>query len=230
VKTPAQQLGTTELDFEKIANLQPDLILNTRSDNSKDTYDTLSKIAPTVYGPAGVTSYGTSWEQQVTSISEAVGLAAKGQQLIADTKKKLADFASANPDLAGKTFAAGAAFGTDQWAAYVSGDLRVDFLTALGMKNKPEIESQKKDSFFVSVSPEKLSIFDADLTLMFAIGDNESALEGNSVLKNLPSTKAGHELILTGDDAQAYSTGSTLAIDYALQNVAPKIVTAVKGS
>ncbi len=230
VTTEPVQLGTTELDFEKIADLQPDLILNTRSDNSKDTYDTLSAIAPTVYGPTGVTSYGTSWEQQVTSVSEAVGLAEKGEQLIADTKSKLAAFATANPDLAGKSFAVGALFGTDQWGAYVSGDLRVDFLTALGMTNQPAIESQKKDSFFVSVSPEKLAIFDADLTLMFAIGDNEAALTSNRVLQSLPSTKAGHLLILNSDEAQSYSTGSVLAIDYALQNVAPKIVTAVKGS
>lgn len=230
VEEPAEQLGTTELDFEKINDLAPDLILNTRSDNSQETYDTLSAIAPTVYGPAGVTSYGTSWEQQVTAVSEAVGLPERGQQLISDTKSKLAAFAADNPDLADKTFAVGALFGTDQWGAYVSGDLRVDFLTALGMTNKPAIEDQKTDSFFISVSPENLELFDADLTLMFAIGDNSAALESNTVLQNLPSTEAGHLLILNSDEAQAYSTGSVLAIDYALQNVAPKIVTAVAGS
>lgn len=230
VTEPAEQLGTTELDFEAINDLAPDLILNTRSDNSEDTYDTLSAIAPTVYGPEGVTSYGTSWEQQMTSVSEAVGLPEKGQQIIADTKAKVADVASENPELDGRSFAVGALFGTDQWGAYVSGDIRVDFLTGLGMTNKTEIESQKKDSFFISVSAENLELFDADLTLLFAIGDNNAALEGNTVIQSLPSTKAGHLLILSNDEAQAYSTGSTLALDYALENVAPKIATAVAGS
>jgi iron complex transport system substrate-binding protein len=226
VEEPAEQLGTLELDYDRINELEPDLILNTRSDNSEETYDKLDGIAPTVYGPEGVTAYGTSWEQQVTIIAQAVGKVDEGAKLIADTKAQFAATAAEYPALAGKTAAVGALFGTNQWGAYVSGDLRVDFLTELGMKNKPEIEAQKEDSFFVSVSAENLQILDADVTIMFALGDNKDALASNPVINNLASTKAGHLLVLETDDADAYSTGSIPAIQYALETVVPKIADA----
>lgn len=224
VTSPAKQLGTLELDFDAINDLDPDLILNTRSDNSKETYDKLAALGiPVVYGPEGVNAYGTSWEQQVTTISAAVGKADEGAKLIADTKAKFAATAAANPNLKGKTVAVGTLFGTNQWGAYVSGDLRVDFLTQLGMVNKPAIEALKKDSFFISVSAENLALLDADLTVMFAIGDNEAALRANPVIASLGSTKAGHLLVLEPGDANAFSTGSLPSIAYALENVVPKI-------
>ena len=226
VKSTPTQVGTTTPDFEKIAALAPDLILDVRSDNSRKTYTTLSKIAPTVYGPSGVGAYATSWRQQVRTIAKAVGLVAKGEQLIADTQARFTKLAAANPSLKGKTFAVGALFGTNQWGAYVSGDLRVDFLTSLGMTNAPAIEKQKASSFFINVSPEKLTLFNAGLTVMFAIGDNQAALTSNKVIAGLPSAKAGHLLILDKQDADAYSDGSVLAINYALDEVAPKIVAA----
>ena len=49
--TPPVLLGTQELDYEQIFELKPDVILDTRSDNSKERFDELSKIAPTVAPP-----------------------------------------------------------------------------------------------------------------------------------------------------------------------------------
>lgn len=104
-----------------------------------------------------------------------------------------------------------------------------DFLTALSMVNAPAMERQKAGSFFIPVSAEKLTLLDANLTVMFAIGDNDAALRGNVVLKNLPSARSGHLLVLDEKAVQAYSDGSVLAIDYALTHVAPTIIATATG-
>lgn len=229
VRAKPQQLGTTTPNFEKIAALRPDLILNTRSDNSKATYDTLSKIAPTVSAPSGAIPYGISWMQQTMTIAKAVGQEAKGAQLVTRTQARIKALAAAHPTLAGKTYAVGALFGTDQWGAYVKGDIRADFLSSLGMQNAPAVKALKTTSFYANVSPENLQVFDADLTLMFPIGPNTAALKKNPTLNNLASAKAGHLLILDADSAQAFSDGSVLALEYVIDTVAPKIIQAAAG-
>ena len=66
-------LGTMELDYEKIAALEPDLIINVRSDGSEDTYKKLSAVAPTVSAPEGADNWMTPWDTQVEMISTALG-------------------------------------------------------------------------------------------------------------------------------------------------------------
>ena len=167
---PPEQLGTLELNFEAIAALEPDLILNTRSDGSQETYDTLSAIAPTVGPPPDVALYSTTWRQQMEMVSAALGKQAEGAALIEEVDAAFADAAAANPEFAGKTVAVGALYG-EGYGAYVRGDGRVDFMESLGFVNKPEIQELAGNTFFVEVSNERLDLLDADLTVMFPIGD-----------------------------------------------------------
>ncbi|MGE3285529.1 MAG: ABC transporter substrate-binding protein [Pseudonocardia sp.] len=134
-------LGTLELSYEQISSLDPDLILNTRSDNSRQKHDELSKIAPTVSVPSGVVAYGTTWRQQMEMVSAALGKPDEGAKLIAEVDAAFAGAAAANPQFAGKTVVVGAYFG-DRYGAYVRGDSRVDFMESLGFVNKPEIQEQ----------------------------------------------------------------------------------------
>ena len=48
-----QLIGTLEPEYEKVAALKPDLILDTKSSGDQDRYDTLKGIAPTVGVPTG---------------------------------------------------------------------------------------------------------------------------------------------------------------------------------
>ncbi|MEZ5252074.1 MAG: ABC transporter substrate-binding protein [Ilumatobacteraceae bacterium] len=52
-------LSSTELNFEQIAALEPDLILGIASGMTDSDYATLSAIAPTVAQPADYVDYGT---------------------------------------------------------------------------------------------------------------------------------------------------------------------------
>lgn len=209
--TAPEILGTNEIDFEAVAALKPDLILNTRSDNSAETNKTLSAIAPTIGAPADLTvAYGTTWKQQMELVSAALGKAELGREKIVEVETALTDAATANPEFAGKTVAVGAYFGGN-FGAYVTGDSRVDLMVSLGFTQKPELDALADGSFYVAVSGEELDKFDADLTVIFPLGDVAAELKANKTLQSIPSAKAGHLVVLEDTELiNAFSSGSTL--------------------
>jgi iron complex transport system substrate-binding protein len=210
-------LGTQELSFEAVAALQPDLILNTRSNLDAKTNETLAKIAPTIAAPKDVIPYGTTWRQQMELVSKALGKPDKGEELIAGVEKEFKDAAT----FGGKTAVVGAFFG-GKYGAYVPGDGRVDFMKELGFGTKKEVDSLAKGSFYVDISTEQLGLLDADLTVLFPIGADAGVLKADPVLNGIPSAKAGHLVVL--DDkalSDAFSSGSTLGVSYAIKNAVP---------
>ncbi len=220
-------IGTMEPEYEKIAALKPDLILDTKSSGDKTRYETLSKIAPTVDVPKGGDAYLTSWKQQTLMVSQALGVPEKGRKLISDTNAKFAAAAKAHPEFKGKTITVGA-LSSEGYGAYVNGDGRVNFATNLGFKNNPKVEAKKTDSFSVRVSKENLDLLDADLTVMAGIGVPDSKITGDPLYKAVPSVKAGHSLILDKTSSKAFATGSVLSIQYAIDHVVPEFAKAVK--
>lgn len=218
-------LPTLELNYEQISALNPDLILNTRSDNTKEKFDELSKIAPTVSAPPGVTvQYGTTWEQQMTQVATALGKTAEGERAIADVNASFDAAKSANPNFAGRTVGVGAFF-SDSYGAYVQGDSRVDFMESLGFQNSPTIQSQSAGgSFYVSLARENIEQLSADLTIIFPIGGDAAPLKADPVLNQIPAAQAGHLLIMEDPTLiNAFSSGSTLGTQYAIDNAVPLI-------
>ena len=59
------------IQFEKVAALQPDLILGVYSGLTPEDYATLSKIAPTVAQPKGGIDYGVSWQDLTRTVGKA---------------------------------------------------------------------------------------------------------------------------------------------------------------
>jgi len=217
---PPKLVGTQELNYDDLYALKPDLILNTRSDNSKEVYDELTKIAPTVSAPEEVTvAYGTTWRQQMELVSAALNKKSEGDKLIAEVDEKLESAKS--PAFADKTVAVGAHF-SDQYGAYVRGDSRADLMESLGFTVKPEIQELATDSFYVQLSREQVELLDADLTVVFPIGSDAAVLRADRVLNQIPSALAGHLVILDDLDLiNAFSSGSTLGTLYAVENAVP---------
>ena len=225
---PPVQLGTSEPNYETIAALKPDLILNTRSSGSPEQNDILSRIAPTVGPPPGTVAYGTGWREQMRLVSQALGKPDLGAQRIAELEGKFKEATEAHPELAGKTVAVAAYYG-NKWGAYLTGDPRVGFMTDLGMRNKPEIDALANGNFYVDVSPERLSLLSADLTVAFPLGADARQLRADPMLNQIPSARAGHLLVL--DDptlTMAFSSGSTLGIAYAIDHGAPQFAAALR--
>jgi iron complex transport system substrate-binding protein len=226
-KTPTI-LGTMELDYEKIASLEPDLILDVRSSGDQERYDRLAEIAPTIGVPKGGDSYLTSSEQQVQMIAKALGKEAEGEQLLKDVEAAFEKAKGEYPQFADKTVTVGS-YTSEGWGAYVSGDSRVDFMTKLGFTNKEEIEKQANGAFYVKVADEQLELLDADLTVVLPIFVDTKEVTGNALYQKIPSVVEGRSMIIDGDYANAFSSGTAPALLWAIEKLPAVFNKALEG-
>jgi iron complex transport system substrate-binding protein len=227
-KTAPTILGTTELDYEKIASLEPDLILDVRSSGDQKRYDRLSEIAPTIGVPKGGDSYLTSYQQQVQMIAKAIGKEAKGEQLLKDVDTAFTKAKDEYPQFAGKTVAVGA-YTSEGWGAYVTGDSRVDFMTKLGFTNKKEIDDKANGAFYIKVADEQLELLDADFTVTMPIWVDTKKVTGNPLYQKIPSVADGRSMIIDGDYANAFSMGTVPSLLWAIEKLPPIFNKALEG-
>jgi iron complex transport system substrate-binding protein len=216
-----QIIETLEPSLEAIAALQPDLILDTRSPATQERYDALSAIAPTVGQPEDVGPYLTTWQQQLDLVGRALGRAEQADDLQAEVEHQFTEAATSHPEFDGTEVAVGA-YTSEGFGAYIRDDTRVDFMEALGFTNEPAVQDLAGDSFFVPISEEQVPLLDAQLTVVFPIFVDASQITDNPLWQSLPSVQQGNALVL-GDQTlvNAFSSGSALGTQYALQNAVP---------
>jgi iron complex transport system substrate-binding protein len=214
-------IDTLEPSYEAIAALQPDLILDTKSPATQDRHDALSAIAPTISQPKGADPYLTSSADQLEMIGAALGKSDQAAALQTQVDQAFSDAAAAHPEFAGKSVVVGSRT-SEGYGAYVNGDTRVDFMTRLGFTNSPAVQDLAGDAFSVSISNEQLPLLDADLTVMFPIFIDASTITGDPLFQAVPSVQAGHAVVLDDETlTSAFSIGTTLATQYALDNAVP---------
>ncbi|MFD7368847.1 ABC transporter substrate-binding protein [Nocardiopsis alba] len=224
------ELGTMEPNLEAIASLDPDVVLDTRSDNSTERSELLEPVGPVVGPPPEVeVTYGTTWRQQTRQVAAALGEEARGEELVTELEERFESLREENPEFADTTIAVGAYF-DGQYGAYVPGDTRVDVLTELGFDYDPDLVEKADGAFYLDLSPELVETLDADLTVIFPIGDTADLLHEDPVLQNIPSAEDGRLLILDDPETvNAFSSGSTLGIHHALDEIIPLIEGTLEG-
>ncbi|MBE6478417.1 MAG: iron-siderophore ABC transporter substrate-binding protein [Propionibacteriaceae bacterium] len=216
-------LGTTELSYEQVAALEPDLILDVKSSGDQDRYDRLSQIATTVGVPdADSLNYLTSTKKQLSTIAAALGVPEKGRQLQSELDQAIGD--AANADWQGRTVSVAALTSTG-WGAYIDGDTRLGLLEQLGFTQNPAIAAMPTAStgFSVELSTEQLGSLDADLIVAFPIYVETSRLTGDAAWQAIPAVQDGRAVVVDGDLSSAFSLGTVGSIEYALENLTPRI-------
>lgn len=217
-------IGTLQPNYEQIAALHPDLILNVRSSGDAAEYQKLSSIAPTVDVPKGGDNYLTTTTQETLMIAEALGEKAKGEALLTKVDDAFAKAAVAHPNWKGKTVTI-ATRTSNGWGAYTEGDVRVGFLQRLGLKQSPKIAKLKPNStgFSVSISDEQLDLLNADLIVAFPIFIPTSQITDDAQWKAVPAVAAGRDIVIDGTLSNAFSDGTPGAELYALNKLIPMI-------
>ncbi|UTR08209.1 ABC transporter substrate-binding protein [Alkalihalobacillus sp. LMS6] len=212
---------TDGLDFEAIADSQPDVILAAYSGITEEDYNLLSEIAPVVAYPTS--PWTTSWRDHVLMNAEGMGMKEEGEQLIEDTEtlidEKLADY----PEIEGKTVAWVNFSATDMsdLHLYTPADTRVAFLTEeLNMEFPQEImdELPNEDDFSLSLSAENADILN-DVDVILGYGDDEllEALQNDSRLGQIPAIERGSVAFINGSsELGAAGTPNPLSISYTL--------------
>lgn len=211
------------IDFEAVADTQPDVILAAYSGLTQEDYDTLSEIAPVVAYPE--TAWGTSWREMVEYNSTALGLAEEGEQLVADLEQEMTDAAAKFPSLAGKS----AMFMThvdttdlSEVSFYTTHDPRTLFFEDLGMSVADSIAkaSAETEKFSLTQSAEQADAF-SDVDIIVTYGGEEliTALESDPLLSQIPAVANGAIVTLPGDNPLGTAANPTpLAISWVLND------------
>lgn len=220
------------LQFEKIANLRPDLIIGTNAGMKRGDYKKLSAIAPTVAGVKGGTDYFSRWDRQTELIASALGKRADGKALVKRVKDRYAKARAANPEFAGKTVTfTQNAFSDGVIYTYPQG-LNTEFLTYLGFTISPKVTAlEKKKGEQVQVSAERLSVLDADAAVF--------ATEKRSDVKALDKVPTFRRLKVVSENRAVFTDAtlsgamyfiSPLSLPYVLDRLVPQLKKAVAGT
>jgi len=220
-ETPVLFDETDGIDFEAVADTQPDVILAAYSGLTQEEYDTLSKIAPVVAYPE--VAWGTSYEDMIRLNSQALGLAEEGDALIEELHGEV-DAALANhPELADASVLFSYIDPSDfsQIGFYTSLDTRPGFLESLGLP-VPAIVAEESDGvqFYTSVSAEQADRF-ADVDVFVTYGDASGSiiaqLQADPLLSQIPAIAEGRIAILEESTPLAASANpSPLSIGWGI--------------
>lgn len=221
-ETPVLFDETDGIDFEAVADTQPDVILASYSGITQEEYDTLSKIAPVVAYPE--VAWGTSMEDMIRLNSTALGLAAEGEALVADVDAQIAAALEAHAALDGKRVLFSYIDPADfsQVGFYTSHDTRPGFLQGLGlpMPTVVDEESAKTEEFYVTISAEEADRFD-DVDVFVTYGEADgaiiTALQADPLLSKIPAIANGSIAILENSTPLAASANpSPLSIGWGI--------------
>ncbi|PZQ88224.1 MAG: ABC transporter substrate-binding protein [Leifsonia xyli] len=221
-KTPVLFNEDDGIDFEAVADTQPDVILAAYSGLTQEDYDTLSKIAPVVAYPE--VAWGTPLDELIRMNSTALGLAKEGEALIAELDSEINSTLEANAIIKDKKILFSFIDPSDfsQIGFYTSQDTRPGFLEGLGFPVPSVVaeESAKSDAFYTSVSSEEAERF-ADVDIFVTYGDPKgdlvAQLQADPLLSKIPAIAAGRVVILPDATPLAASANpSPLSIGYTL--------------
>ena len=209
------------IDYEAIADTQPDVILAAYSGLSEEEYDQLSKIAPVVAFPE--IAWGTSVDDMVEMNSAALGLSEEGDALIEELHADSDAALEANSALVDKKvlFAYLDPADLSQIGFYTQIDTRPGYLKSIGLP-MPEIveENADSDQFYLTVSAEEAEKF-ADVDVFVTYGDDSliATLQADPLLSKIPAIAEGRITILPDATPVAASANpSPLSIPWGLSD------------
>jgi iron complex transport system substrate-binding protein len=230
--THPEVLSTADgLEFEKIAALDPDLIVGTNAGLTEKDYGLLSAIAPTITSVEGSTQYFSDWQDQTLQVARALGREAEGQAIIDDLAADYAAVAAEHPEWAGRTatFSQGGPY-DGQLYVYPDG-LSTDFLTDLGFTITTGLEEYAAEAGSqAEISAENVGLIDADV-IVFATEDEEmfQSLQDFGTVSSLEAVAGNRAVYTDAILAGAIYFDSPLSLKYALDRLTPMLEQATAG-
>ncbi|MEV7431392.1 MULTISPECIES: iron-siderophore ABC transporter substrate-binding protein [unclassified Nocardioides] len=221
-ETPVLFDETDGIDFEAVADTEPDLILASYSGLTQEDYDTLSEIAPVVAYPEA--AWSTEWRDMILQSSEAMGMATEGEELVAELESEITDTVAEHPGLEGTS----AMFLThvdttdlSEVSYYTTHDTRAKFFEDLGLSTPASIAdaSSETDQFSGTLSAEQVDKLD-DVEVIVTYGDEElvKALKGDPLLSKMPAVANDAIVLLPNNPLGTAANPTPLSISYVLED------------
>ncbi|PRB72785.1 iron-siderophore ABC transporter substrate-binding protein [Arthrobacter sp. MYb213] len=211
------------IDFEAVADTNPDLILAAYSGLTAEDYATLSEIAPVVAYPEA--AWATSWRDNIALSSKAMGMEAEGKELITGIETEIKEGLAEHPEIEGTS----AMFVThvdptnlSEVNFYTTHDTRTAFFSDLGMDTPAAVATASKGAvaFAGKISAERVDDL-ADVDVIVTYGDKKliETLEKDPLLSKMPAVKNGAVVALDGSGPLGTAANPTpLAISWVLDD------------
>jgi iron complex transport system substrate-binding protein len=211
--------GTGELLLERIAALDPDVIVYYSYLEDAEDYRRLAAIAPTVVEPRA----GTLWQRHTLDVGRALGRERQAREQVRRVQARFAREREAHPEFAGTT--AAVFFPTSSGPDYYllePEDPRTGLFTTLGFR-MPEVTGP--------ISRERAALLDQDLLVV--VGTTREELQDDPLVTRLNAVREGRVAYLggfEGEFAGALGFDSPLSLPVALDLAVPALAEALRGA
>lgn len=226
-------LPSTELNFEQIAGLEPDLIVGVSSGMTGQEYGTLSEIAPTLPQSGEFVDFGVPWQEQTRAIGWALGRQDRAEKIVSGLESRFAAAREEHPEFEGASgVVVGLTVEGDSYtpSPYGPQDVRGRFMSSLGFRIPEEIADLAGDAFFADLSRERLELIDADaLVWVTVVAESFEAVRSDPLYQRLDVAKQGCDLFLEETLSGALSFGSVLSLPFAFDGLVPRLAAAIDG-
>lgn len=219
------------IPVEEVAGLTPDLIIGIYSGMTKQEYEKLSGIAPTIAQSAEYGDYGMPWDETTRVIARSVGMEDEGEELIAGVTERIESEAADNADVfAGKSVLVVTPF--EGLGIYGPEDPRARMLDQLGMPFPESFVDDVPDGeFFASVSAERTTDLDRlDGVVWLGLGQADA---GQTRLWESTTVAEENAFVDISDADGAYYVGHSmvtpLSIPYVLDRYVPQLQAVLDG-
>lgn len=219
--------------FEAIVALEPDLILYVNAPGDRQTWETLSKIAPTVAAPVGsADTFGVAWRDQLRMIALALGRRLDGEDIVAGVEGDVTQSRDSHPELRGLTVIGGLAR-PDQLYFWPERDPRMGLMTELGLRPSPSLSKLDDTGYLLAVSPERYDLLTCDILYLSVLdqdGQIADSASGGGALRGVDAVRRGQVVYapgpawygsatVDGDYAAAFALGGALGIPACLDRL-----------
>ena len=216
--------------LEEIAALQPDLIISLYNGTTQEQYTQLSRIAPTVLPTEQYANFTITWQEATRVTGQALGREAEALALVNGLQQRFAAAAAEHPQFAGLTAVVAERFEPGSSVVRSGNDVRARFFADLGFAIPTSIGSAVPDQYGeIKVSDEQLPELSRDLLVWNGIdADTRKDIESAGLYPTLPVVQAGKVLWIEDPQVSgAFTWGTILSLDYALETLVPQIDTII---
>jgi len=215
----------SELDYERLAELDPDLVLATRSNLDRSQYRALAAIAPTIARLSGTEQSQLSWKQHVELLGEALSLNAEADQAILVAQASIYDAIRPHPGLKGSSFAWLQADSQSEIRVASSGHASSRFLKQLGLVYPSELDDEVGDEMWAPLTNQLAAQLDVDVLLIEADASLEKVIAESPLLRASPSLQREEIVWVSRGTAlqAALNTVTILSLEVLLEELVPKV-------
>ena len=221
-ETPVLFDETDGIDFEAVADTNPDVILAGYSGMTQEDYDTLSEIAPVVAYPEA--PWATPWREMIDINAAGMGMAEEGEELVATLEQDIEAAVADHPQLDGKSTMFMTHVDTtdlSEVSFYTPFDTRSAFFEDLGLATPASVQEASSDpeQFSGTVSAEQVDVFD-DVDIIVTYGDQAlvDALDADPLLSQIPAVRNGALVLLPDTPLGTAANPTPLAISWVLED------------